>query len=407
MFGRGFRGDAYAIDGNHLRWAFDPRLGFPRFAFCVEMRDSVVGEQPPRDLYRSANLQLPPGTPPQTLIELELPELVAHRRGTAAHLIRSVAGVALSSNPLLIRFRGQDSHACWIRLRLVVHSPGASASASAVYLDRGDPQVIDRAQADLAQPQTVDLVLTGARIEEVAITGAGADLERLTWIRTEELMADDRWKPLACFPAATAEPDYVERNRELFGGADPAQLAKERVLVHGPLGAEPLDDPIVPPERPATDSEKERRYLEPWQDRLEPWLAKVLSDSLGGTLHQSEVKLDFSLDDAGQRRGQGIPTRLQAIPPVLTFNPYDAIYAAGLVSFPISLLIGLGCVHRDPQDVLLDYRVRGRWLVDDLWAWVGAVQRRLQALIERVASATPFELVRAAGRYRVDISGAH
>ena len=253
--------------------------------------------------------------------------------------------------------------------------------------------MIDRAQADLAQPQTVDLVLTGARIEEVAITGSGADLERLTWIRTEELMADDRWKPLACFPAATAEPDYVERNRELFGGADPAQLAKERVLVHGPVGAEPLDDPIVPPERPATDSEKERRYLKPWQDRLEPWLAKVLSDSLGGTLHQSEVKLDFSLDDAGQRRGQGIPTRLQAIPPVLTFNPYDAVYAAGLVSFPISLLIGLGCVHRDPEDVLLDYRVRGRWLVDDLWAWVGAVQRRLQALVERVASATPFELV--------------
>ena len=76
-------------------------------------------------------------------------------------------------------------------------------------------------------------------------------------------------------------------------------------------------------------------------------------------LHQSEVKLDFSLDDAGQRLGPGIPTRLQAIPPVLTFNPYDAVYVAGLVSFPISLLIGLGCVHRDPEDV--SARLQGAW----------------------------------------------
>ena len=102
MFGRGFRGDAYAIDGNHLRWAFDPRLGFPRFAFCVEMRDSVAGEQPPADSEpQRPNLQAPPGTQPQTLIELELPELVAYRRGPAAHLTRSVAGVALS---------GQSTH---------------------------------------------------------------------------------------------------------------------------------------------------------------------------------------------------------------------------------------------------------------------------------------------------------
>jgi hypothetical protein len=394
MLGRGFRGDLYALDGNHLRWAFDPRLGFPRFAFCVEGRDSVAGDRPP-DMFRGATLQLPPGSQPQTLIELVLPEVVAHHRGHTPHLTQSVAGVKVGDNPLVLRFRGQDSHACWVRLRLVVTSPGGSAAASAVYIDRGDPQVVNQARAELAQPQTVDLILTAARIDEVwvTVTGVTTFLEHLTWIRTEDLMADEGWKPLECFPTATSEPDYFERNKELFGGVDPVQVAKERVIAHGPVGAEPLDDPVVPPERPATDVEKQRRYLEPWGDRLEPWLAKVLSSSLGGALHQSEVTLDVHLDDAGQRRGDGVPTRLQPVPPVLTIHPYDAVYAAGLVSFPIALLLGLGCVHRDPEDVLLDYRVRGRWLVEDLWAWVGAAQRRLQSLVDRVAEATPFELV--------------
>jgi hypothetical protein len=391
MLGRGFSDDPYAINGNHLRWAFDPRLGFPRFAFCVELQDSVAGERSPDVSHRGADLRLPPGSQPETLPELVLPEVVAHRRG--ALLTRSVAGVALSGDPLVLRFRGPASHACWVRLRLVVHSPGGSGAASADYLDRGDPQVVDRASSSPAQPQTVDLILTGARIDQVSVTGVAADLEGMSWIRAEDLMAAGGWKPLGCFQTATGEPDYFERNKALFGGADPAQVAKDRVLVHGPVGAEPLDDPVVPPERPATDMEKFRRYLMPWQDRLEPWLAKVLSSSLGGALHQSEYTLDVPLDDAGQHRGAGIPTRLQAVPPTLTIHPYEAVYAAGLVGFPIALILGLGCVHRDPEDVLLDYRVRGRWLVEDLWAWVGAAERRLKALVERVDSATPFEMV--------------
>jgi hypothetical protein len=101
-----------------------------------------------------------------------------------------------------------------------------------------------------------------------------------------------------------------------------------------------------------------------------------------------------SSSDVGQRRGDGVMTRLQAIPPSLTIHPYEAVYAAGLVSFPISLILGLGCVHRDPEDVLLDYRVRGRWLVEDLWAWVDALYRRVNALFEWMVdpSTNPYEM---------------
>jgi hypothetical protein len=101
-----------------------------------------------------------------------------------------------------------------------------------------------------------------------------------------------------------------------------------------------------------------------------------------------------SSSDAGQRRGNGVITRLQAVPPSLAIHPYEAVYAAGLVSFPIALILGLGCVHRDPEDVLLDYRVRGRWLVEDLWAWVNAIHRRMNALVARILdpSTTPYEM---------------
>jgi hypothetical protein len=61
--GRGFRDDAYAVDGNHLRWAFDPRLGFPRHAICVDVRLSLLDRGLPREIIHDADLRLPAGIP--------------------------------------------------------------------------------------------------------------------------------------------------------------------------------------------------------------------------------------------------------------------------------------------------------------------------------------------------------
>jgi hypothetical protein len=43
-----------------------------------------------------------------------------------------------------------------------------------------------------------------------------------------------------------------------------------------PPGAEPLDDPQVPPSRPPTTDELTVRYTAPWTAVLEPWLAAIL-----------------------------------------------------------------------------------------------------------------------------------
>ncbi len=467
--GRGFQADAYAIDGNHLRWQFDPRLGYPRHAFCVELRPSVHGREAAANLTRRVDLRAPAGTTGGTRTVLSLDGLEVTRPGGSFQ--QTSQGIALSGEPLVVRFVGNDAHACWVSLRLVLRSPGGAVVAAARYHNRGQAAVVDRASRslrrrppgggpltdleglhdllarpaaaklrptltdrelerlhrrlvaidprrftrvttawlgqlldllkrlgvavddlgpDLSVRVVVDLVLDAARIDDLALTGALADVQAVTWVPTEDLMAAEGWKPLGCFPAAAREPDYVDRNADQLAGVDIDELAKDRVLGGGPVGVEPLDEPVVPPTRPATDEEKARRYLEPWRDRLEPWLAQVLAASLGGGLHQSEVTVTEELEDAGQSRGQGIPDRLTGRPPTVTVEPYAALIAVGLAGFPTARLLGLGCVDTKPAAEPLDYRVRGRWLVEDLWAWVGAIQRRLKALLDRLEAASPF-----------------
>ena len=41
LIAEGFEDDAYVADGNHLRWWFDPALGFPRNGFCLHRRPAV------------------------------------------------------------------------------------------------------------------------------------------------------------------------------------------------------------------------------------------------------------------------------------------------------------------------------------------------------------------------------
>lgn len=485
MLGRGFKDDAYAKDGNHLRWQFDPRLGYPRHAFCVERRPSVLKRTGSANLTHRVDLTLPAGSPSTTMSALSLGGLEVRRPGGS--LQRTTNGVAVTGDPLVVHFAGAHAYACWVFLRLVVRSPGGSVVADAWYRNRGEPEVVDRASRsffrrppitppivtppivvarsapasadrlhdllaqpevaatrptvtdrdlerlhrrlvaldprrytrvtpawlkrlldhlndldlvfedigpDLSIPVVVDLILDAARIDEVSLTGMRADLQAVTWVRSEDLMAARDWKPIGCFPAATHEPDYVQRNVVEFGGSgiDIDALAKGRVLGGGPTGVEPLDEPVVPPSRLATDAEQSARYLEPWRERLEPWLAQVLSASLGGGLHQSEVTITETLDDAGQRRGAGIPARLRDRLPTVTIEPYTVLIAAGLAGFPTARLLGLGAVDGAPGDEPMDYRVRGRWRVEDLWAWVGARTRRMQRLLDSLGTASPFEL---------------
>ncbi len=475
MIGQGFQNDPYVVDGNHLRWQFDMRLGFPRYAFCVEMRPSVLGRRGGQLPMRSESLRLTDGAGPVTVPLISRPELLVRRPGSS--LQQSSGGVALESAPLVLSFVGRDAAACWVRLRLVLRSPGGSVTAEGQYLNRGEPEtvaiasrrmfrrpgvtdpVLDnggiadrlarlfeapelgplpprrldpalrrlqaRLQAmqpgrfgratpgwlarvaellgelgigpeaigpGLSVPVPIDLVLLAPRMDQVSITGRLAQLESVTWIRGEDLMSEGGWKPLACFPAATDEADYRDRNAQIFAGASAEEIAKDRVLGDRGTGAEPLDDPVVPPSRPPSDQELASRYLDPWNSRLEPWLAQVLTESLGTGLHQSEIEVGGELTDVGQRPGEGLPASLAARDHRLSVSPYKLLLAAS-ANPVVSRLLGLGCIHRDPGEELLDYRVRGRWLKEDLFAWVGATQRRVQELTAAYLAASPFRRI--------------
>ena len=483
--GKGFSGDVYAVDGNHLRWQFDPRLGFPRYAFCVDQRSSVTtGRNSPDNAERFADLRLAAGSSPQTVWQINVGGL--HLRRNPKTMRHTDQGVTLDGGPIELQFAQRDGHACWVRLQLTLRSRGAGAVVEALYDNRGHGEVVDRAShstgrirpifddvivvndrlgsfrtrlaelldrptkepggpgdgmvldpalmplqrrlvsldpsrfrrvseawlrevqanlgelrltpdqlaSDLSVPVAVTLEVSAARIDRLSVSGTRATLHDVRWVRSEELAADKRWRPVGCFPAATDEPDYVERNKDLFAGQGADATAKERIIFGGPVGAEPLDEPEVPPTRTASDDEKARRYLIPWLDRLEPWLERVLRESLGGMRHQSEVTITEALDDAGQVRGAGIPVRLSARPPQMTMRPYPILLAAAMSGFPTARLAGLGCVLTDVGEGAVDYRVRGTWLVEDLWAWVGAESRRLAELTEKAVKASPADFVR-------------
>ncbi len=480
--GKGFASDAYAVDGTHLRWQFDPRLGFPRHAFCVEQRGSVTtGRTPPDGGERFADLRLDVGSTPITVTRFTESGLHVERRPQP--MLRTDRGVELDGQPIELRFVEADGHACWVRLRLTLMSRGAAAVVEAWYDNRGHRELVDRdarstgrpptrfddivtvpdrlervrrtlaelldrpdvtpsgqpiaaallplhrrlvaldpgrfrrvsgewlkqvhaalvelkvtpdqLAPDLSVPVSVVLEVSSARIDRLTINGSAAALHDLRWVRSESLAADKGWKPVGCFPAATGEDDYQARNEDLFAGVPAAGVAKERIVGGGPVGAEPLDEPVVPPTRPATDVERARRYLDPWLDRLEPWLATVLAGSLGGAVHQGEIELAAELDDAGQVRGAGVPARLAAQrAPLMRMRPYPVLLAAGLAGFPTARLLGLGCVLVDTTERPMDYRVRGRWLVEDLWAWVGAESRRLAELADRAVKASPADYAR-------------
>ena len=474
--GQGFLSDAYAADGNHLRWMFDPRLGFPRLAFCVEMRPSVSTEQGRRLTQHNADFRLPAGSPPQTFSVVNRPRITAARAGFSVTL--DTRGAALAAAPFEIVFTGNEPYACWVRLTLAIRDPGGHVQADAEYFNRGEYEVVDRrsigtrgirpglvgrrvpghldqlakllekpdearsrrarlvpslqrlharliaadprrftrvspawlrrvaralkdvgAKADDLAPdlsitRTVEIELAAERIDRVSITGAAAHLATIRWIRSEALMADRGWKPVGCFPAATDEPDYFERNKDEFGGIAPNDLPKLRVMGPPTNGAEPLDEPLVPPVRPPTPDELDARYLTPWVEQLEPWLEEVLSKSLSGGTHQSEVVIRADLVDAGQRRGHGLPAVLSGRRHELEINPYHALLAAA-ASFPTARLLGLGCVLTEPGEGALDYRVRGRWLVEDVQALAAFLTRRIERALERLAEASPFNLAEA------------
>jgi hypothetical protein len=476
LIGDGFLADAYVLDGHYLRWMFDPRLGLPRFAFCLERRPGLDSQrgQVGVERFKEAFVHTPP---PEsvTVDRIVRPGVAVSRPGSTLTL--TVEGILLDSRPVILDFHEgsalhPESYACWVRLTFLVVVPGGSFSARARYENRGEDEDVDGqnlvfSSSGLSEPgltaleaaeirrfladaehmkqlldgpelgpappptqdppllqlysklmrahptryervtvnylrtllaallergltvadlrpgrgivSTVQLILRAERIDRVAVSGRSAWLNAVDWVRSEDLIRAEGWEPVACFPMPTDEPDYFERNQDLFGGLSLEDIARQRIFAPAPKGVEPLDDPQVPPARPPEVEELEQRYLKPWFAYLEPWLRQVLSESVSGDFHQAESRRSSPLSEAGQASGEGVPPEIagRAVETKIETQPYGMLLAAAN-TFITARLLGLAAFDKPPQAFeAWDYRVRGRWRMVDCLAWGKKLEHEL------------------------------
>jgi len=478
ILGTGYRNDAYASDGHHLRWAFDQRLGFPRRAFCLERRPSKLRDKLAAGTRHRETL-------PRSRVEVTRDDVIGTQISAAVpggQVTVGQLGIALPKEPLVVDLHGGSSAdpdaIAWIQLDLFT-MPGARVTVEGVARGWGEDAVVavaegvddrrrwwldlldrtlagelqptlrtspaapgiglrarltpDRRPAErddvvvrtaiagthptlartlsperlkvihdalserglvagqlekyLAEPRPMSLVLVGSRIDLVRLTGPGAWLSAVRWLPIHDFGGErEGWEPVACFPILTDEERYREVNQE-FLAASTTDLA-DALLTQStrPNGAEPLDEPIVPPVRTATDEELRERYLYPWVEALEPWVRRVLDESAGGALHQSEVHSSGALDEISTPGGGNVAGSVGPRQD-LDIEIYPLLLAASL-SFQVARQLGLGCVLRDVDNQAWDYRVRGWWLEEDLRAWPEALLRRVAELAAAVPDET-------------------
>lgn len=482
LIGQGFLNDAYAADGNHLRWMFDPRLGFPRRAFCLERRFALGSREGNAGVKFNSERFVPliifagPAIPSQTLPSIQRTGLSVSR--PLSSLTLTADGITLSDAPLIVDFHGGSGggahpEACYVKLTFTTYLGTSSGTATAQYNNRGDYEDVDRATfssrripfprddmrpaiqkasdnigrllddpilganapvladadstalykklvasdptkyarvtpdylksilgeiktggidlADLVPKlgikTTTVLELRADHIDRIAVVGKSCSLIQVDWCTVEAFMSARGWEPVGCFPIATDDKYYVEDNKDLISVATYQGIAKDRVLNPMPRGAEPLDDPQVPPSRPPTDSEIAKRYLEPWLQRQEPWIDRVLSDSFAGTLHQSEVSVSGDLTHLGQTADDPFPSSVTGTT-TTSIRPYGMLLIAAC-AFPTAKLMGLATVDKTEKQVAYDYRVRGTWRILDIRAWAFKLQRDIKSLQDQIAAAAP------------------
>ena len=182
LIGDGFVDDAYAADGNHLRWFFAPEFGFPRVAFCLERRFGLGSEPALVDLTLFSERL---GSPAGNIARIVRPGISVSSPGGSMFI--SGGGINLNDRPILFDFHGGsdgslEPYACWVLLQFQLTGPGGFVEASAHYDNRGTLETVDQQQSK------TEIQLRADRIDQVFVTGEAARLVRVEWVRTEDLM---------------------------------------------------------------------------------------------------------------------------------------------------------------------------------------------------------------------------
>ncbi len=372
LAGAAFEGDPFASTGvAHLRWMMDHRLGFPRIPFVLERRPSVRTEEGRAGL-ATAVLPRAQGnlTPPQR-----------------------------AGDPWVFDFTGfggqRGTSVCWVQ---VSFRSVRNRRLHAVRDDRGQTVVVDALSTTKAPGLRVQL--SGSQIDRLEIWSADRPTQ-LRLLSLADLDAASDWVNALQVPIAT---DL--HGQHLRPGRLSVQQMVDQALggFRGPLLQHPLDekpgpDPNTLPS--ATSNDIDRRYRQPWFNHYEPLVRTLLLDSLNPGLvlpdyrrHQSELLEGASVIQFGNSTSLANMAQAQV-------SIYASLMAAAASDFHLAKLLGLAAVPEEPVYAApgaWDYRLTGKWDLQDLWAYEGALKRRMIALRDELltGSVTPEATARLA-----------
>lgn len=392
LTGAGFVGDPEAQDGVHLRWSFDPDLGFPPEGFRLWFREASRGNLH-KATFATLAEQLAQHAAPAGVVEG-----VTVHRADGGRLVGGrlcgQAGLEVGSSPLVLRLRaGFGSPPTPVRLVTVFGlTQGGGVSVRGVHAGRVADCTAVGAAACLR-----DIVTHGDVAELTTLTGsevllAGRDLRRrrtrenaAAALRADRAAALERLREVGFDPATrTCTPFQLTVRADAFdevqvSGCDailvgvlwspipPDECERDWTLLKGPICLPVEDSPAYPcslETGTARDVAGGRLPEDADLPADAPTRGELEARLLGPDFEELREALEQALDSGGQ-----LVIRLAADDPdEETTWRYDVVRDALTAAADpyFARVLGLYWVH-PPDDTTerYDYKVEATWPIDE------------------------------------------
>ncbi len=392
LTGAGFLGDPEAQDGVHLRWSFDPELGFPPEGFTLWFR-RAAREHLRKVSFASLAEQLE-GQPAPAGVAAGVTVHRADGDRLAPGRRCGQIGLDLGSSPVVLRFRQSFGVPPSLVRQVTVFGiaerggvsvrarhAGRVADCAAVGLGSCLRRIFEPGVADrLTALAGAEVVLTGRHLHGRRTGG----LTLTAMLREDRAAALERLREVGFQPAAaectpfqlTVEADAIDEvqvsgcNAVLVGAVwspiAPAECERDWKRLRGPVCLPVEDAPGYPCSLEDGDARDVARRRLPAEADLPPNAprrAELEARLLGPDFDELRVSLEQALGSGGQ-----FVTRLPSDDPDDgTSWRYDVVRDALTASADpyFARVVGLYWVHRpDDKTARYDYKIEATWPID-------------------------------------------
>lgn len=424
MIGRGFKDDAYAHNGIHLRWFVAPSIGFPRAPFRLWIREGIDrGKQVERvwqqgfsdDAFEDAHVD-------RNLLDFSLLRVYREFPHSIQHDGRSPGGLIVTQQMLFLDFRtsGGSQGVSYAEITVRLGNRG-SISVEAQHRGPNGWYAVDRASAGhkvvgptiepppgippfrglpgrrpggetpiappsigireldlrdvanlfpalplgrLAGDKFVTLSLRGDRIFRLAVSGRNASVVRVLWVPAESHANETDWDHVEDFYLPVSDPGddwYPDWSPH------PVEVAIDRLMRHPANAHDPWHTGTIPapPGDPPKAEHYERCYVQPYVEQFDDMLQTLLRESRGIPAPQLSMQHEAPAEPPQNPDGGDPPDALK-VDQTITFRPLLVLLTA-LYEPHFARLMGLATVQ-DPPDPKLswDYMITSRWHLEEL-----------------------------------------